>query len=78
MSRNPRVTGPAELVSAPGKGGFSVVRVRGRHHFLRHEDGRSTVAPTHSGETVGPGLFRKILRDCRLTVDELVELPQKR
>jgi predicted RNA binding protein YcfA (HicA-like mRNA interferase family) len=77
MSRSPRVTG-SELTSALGKGGFSVVRVRGSHHFLRHEDGRSTVVPTHSGETIGPGLLRKILRDCQLTADELAELLRKR
>jgi predicted RNA binding protein YcfA (HicA-like mRNA interferase family) len=76
MSRNPRVTG-AELISALGKGGFLIVRIRGSHHFLRHEDGRSTVVPSHSGETIGPGLLHKILRDCHLTVNELGDLLQK-
>ncbi|MGA2271205.1 MAG: type II toxin-antitoxin system HicA family toxin [Bryobacteraceae bacterium] len=73
MSRIPRVTG-GDLVAALGKRGFSVLRVRGSHHFLRHEDGRSTVVPAHSGETVGPGLLRKILRDCQLSIDELKQL----
>jgi predicted RNA binding protein YcfA (HicA-like mRNA interferase family) len=77
MSRNPRITGP-ELISALGKGGFSVVRVRGSHYFLRHEDGRGTVVPAHSNETIGPGLLHKILRDCQLTALDLVELLQKR
>ena len=73
MSRVSRVTGP-ELIAALGKGGFHVLRVKGSHHFLRHEDGRSTVVPAHSGETIGPGLLHKILRDCQLTAEQLSEL----
>jgi hypothetical protein len=30
--------------------------------------------PVHSGETLGPGLLRAILRDVELSVEELVEL----
>ncbi len=70
MSRTPRLTGP-EVVTALAKIGFSVLRVKGSHHFLRHEDGRSTVVPVHSGEVIGPGLLHKILRDCRITTEEL-------
>lgn len=70
MSRTPRVTG-SELIAALGKTGFSVQRVKGSHHFLRHHDGRCTVVPAHSGETIGTGLLRKILRDCRMTVEQL-------
>jgi predicted RNA binding protein YcfA (HicA-like mRNA interferase family) len=72
MSRTPRLTG-AQLVGELAKVGFRVLRVKGSHHFLRHEDGRSTVVPAHSGETIGPGLFHKILRDCQLTVEELAK-----
>jgi predicted RNA binding protein YcfA (HicA-like mRNA interferase family) len=73
MSRNPRVNG-AELIAALERAGFRVLRVKGSHHFLRHEDGRSTVVPVHSGETIGPGLLHKILRDCQLTADQLGNL----
>ena len=73
MSRAPRVTGP-ELITALAKAGFFVLRVKGSHHFLRHQDGRSTVVPAHSGETIGPGLLHKILRDCRITAEQLSEL----
>jgi len=76
MSRSPRVTG-SDLIAGLGKGGFTVVRVKGSHHFLRHEDGRSTVVPVHSGEIIGPGLFHKILRDCQLTAEEFGEVLQK-
>ena len=70
MSRTPRVTGP-ELIAVLKKAGFGVLRVKGSHHFLRHADGRSTVVPVHSGETIGPGLLHKILRDCKMTVQQL-------
>ena len=73
MSRTPRVTG-VDLIAALAKVGFGVLRVKGSHHFLRHEDGRSTVVPVHSGETLGPGLLHKILRDCHLTANQLTEL----
>ena len=49
-------------------------RSRGSHLFLRHRDGRTTTVPINSGETVGPGLLRAILRDVELSVDELADL----
>jgi predicted RNA binding protein YcfA (HicA-like mRNA interferase family) len=73
MTRLPRLTG-LEFISALQRAGFSVVRVRGSHRFLRHADGRSTVVPVHSGETIGPGLTSKILRDCDLTAEQLTAL----
>jgi predicted RNA binding protein YcfA (HicA-like mRNA interferase family) len=45
--------------------------VKGSHHFIRHQDGRSTVIPAHSGEVLGPGITAKILRDCDLAPDTL-------
>ena len=63
-----------DLIRALRKAGFEVIRVRGSHHFLRHEDGRASVVPVHSGETIGPGLLNKILRDCELGADELDSL----
>jgi predicted RNA binding protein YcfA (HicA-like mRNA interferase family) len=73
MSRSPRVTG-SELLAALTKCGFVMIRRKGSHRFLRHEDGRSTVVPVHSGETLGPGLLNKILRDCQLSVESLEKL----
>jgi predicted RNA binding protein YcfA (HicA-like mRNA interferase family) len=57
-----------------GKSGFEVVRIKGSHHFLQHPDGRVTVVPVHAGETVGPGLMSKILRDTELSRDEFIKL----
>ena len=62
MSRLPRVTG-RQAIQAMRGAGFTVGRVRGSHHFLRHEDGRATVVPVHAGETLGPGLLTAILKD---------------
>ena len=73
MTAWPSVTGK-ELVAALKKAGFEVARVKGSHHFLRHDDGRTTVVPVHSGETVGPGLLSKILRDCDINREALQEL----
>ena len=73
MSRSPQITG-AELIGALGRAGFSVARVRGSHHFLRHDDGRRTVVPVHSGETIGPGLLNKILRDCQVSMEYALKL----
>lgn len=73
MSTYSAVTGKA-LILALRKIGFEVLRIKGSHHFLRHPDGRTTVVPAHSGETLGPGLLSKILRDTEQTRDELEEL----
>ena len=73
MSRLPRITG-REIVAALRKAGFEVARIEGSHHFLRHADGRETVVPVHSGETIGPGLLSAILRDCEIDRDEFVAL----
>lgn len=73
MSTYSAVTGKA-LILALQKIGFEVLRIKGSHHFLRHPDGRTTVVPVHSGETLGPGLLSKILRDTEQTRDELEEL----
>ena len=74
MSRKlPSLTG-AEVVGALRRAGLELVRIRGSHHFLRHPDHRTTVVPVHAGETIGPGLMNKILRDCELDREQFREL----
>ncbi len=73
MTRLPRITG-REVIAALRKAGFEVARIKGSHHFLRHADGRGTVVPVHSGETIGPGLLVAILRDCEIERDKFIEL----
>ena len=73
MTTFPSLTGKKAL-SALKKVGFEILRVKGSHHFLHHPDGRSTVVPVHSGETLGPGLLSKILRDCDLNREQFQKL----
>lgn len=72
MTRLPRLRGK-EVVRILEKLGFSPLRTRGSHVFLKHPDGRVTTVPVHSGETIGPGLFRSILRDIEMTLEEFLE-----
>ena len=72
MTRLPRLKGK-EVVRALERAGFAVVRVRGSHVFLKHDDGRVTTVPVHSGETIGPGLLRSILRDIEMSLEEFLE-----
>ena len=73
MTSYPAVKGK-ELLGALRRAGFALVRTKGSHHFVRHPDGRSTVVPVHAGETIGAGLMASILRDAKLTREELQKL----
>jgi predicted RNA binding protein YcfA (HicA-like mRNA interferase family) len=73
MSKLPSLTG-REIIAALNQAGFEVARIRGSHHFLIHNDGRRTVVPVHSGETIGVGLLSQILRDCQITREEFRDL----
>jgi len=70
LTQLPAVTGK-ELVAVLQQLGFVVLRIKGSHHFMHHPDGRRTVVPVHAGEDIGPGLLSKILRDAKLTKQEL-------
>ena len=72
MSRFPAVGGK-DLIRALKGLGFEVVRSRGSHFWIEHQDGRSTVIPVHSNETIGIGLLSRILRECEITKAELLE-----
>jgi predicted RNA binding protein YcfA (HicA-like mRNA interferase family) len=71
MTRLPRLRGK-ELVRLLERRGFEILRTRGSHVFLKRADGRTTTVPVHSGETIGPGLLRSIVRDVELSIDELL------
>lgn len=73
MSNVPSLDG-RRLLRILKKQGFDVVRIKGSHHFVRHPDGRATVIPVHAKETIGKGLFFKILNDCEISLDEFLEL----
>ena len=69
----PALTG-ADVIRALERAGFAVIRIRGSHHILLHPDGRTTVVPCHAGETIGPGLMSKVLRDCGWDKDKFRSL----
>jgi predicted RNA binding protein YcfA (HicA-like mRNA interferase family) len=55
--------------------GFIVVRINGRHHRLKHPDGRMTTVPVHKNEDLPKGLMRKIIReDLDMDLDEFLNL----
>lgn len=63
---------PRKVLRALEALGFRAVRQRGSHVVMRHLDGRTTVVPVHSGEDIGRGLLRKIIRDARVDVEEFL------
>ncbi len=73
MSKIPAITGK-RLLKVLQQLGLETLRVRGSHFFLRHPDGRTTVLPMHAGEAIGPGLLNSILRQVKLSRDELMTL----
>lgn len=64
----------SKLIKILLKIGFVNIRQKGSHVRLEHPDGRKTSVPVHSGENVGIGLLRKILRDVNLTPDQFNKL----
>jgi predicted RNA binding protein YcfA (HicA-like mRNA interferase family) len=54
--------------------GFFEARTKGSHIFFKHSDGRITLVPRHSGEDIGRGLLRQILREINLTPKEFSNL----
>ncbi len=73
MTRLPALTGE-QVIKALEKAGYQMIRQKGSHAYLKHADGRATVVPVHKGETIGRGLFRKILRDIELSKEEFETL----
>jgi predicted RNA binding protein YcfA (HicA-like mRNA interferase family) len=73
MAKLPNATGE-ELIAALQKVGFCIVRQKGSHVRMKHEDNRVVSIPVHARKTIGKGLLVKILRDADLTKDELIDL----
>ena len=76
MGKFPALSGSA-IIDVLKKSRLVVKRQKGSHVFLSHLDGRATVVPIHSGETIRPGLFAKILRDTDLTESRFCQTYQK-
>ncbi|MGB7531661.1 MAG: type II toxin-antitoxin system HicA family toxin [Halobacteriota archaeon] len=50
--------------------GFVMVHRKGSHTVWKHEDGRTTTIPLHSGKKLPRGLIKKILKDVELPVED--------
>jgi predicted RNA binding protein YcfA (HicA-like mRNA interferase family) len=57
-----------------GEGRFTVERITGSHHILKHPDGRFLTVPVHRNQDLQRGVYRKILKDAELTDEELRKL----
>jgi predicted RNA binding protein YcfA (HicA-like mRNA interferase family) len=55
------------------RAGFEESRQSGSHLVLRHEDGRQTYLPMHTGD-VPMGTFRSILKQAGLIEEEFRDL----
>jgi predicted RNA binding protein YcfA (HicA-like mRNA interferase family) len=64
----------AKVVKTLERAGFTVTRVSGSHHVMRHPDGRTVVVPVHAGHDLPKGTLRNILAIIGMTADELRKL----
>lgn len=62
------------VIRALEKAGFEIIRQRGSHVGLRHFDHRVVTVPVHSGQVLGRGILRKILRDAEITPEEFARI----
>lgn len=62
-----------DVIRVLKKLGFYEVRQKGSHICFRHSDGRFTLVPRHSGEDIGRGLLRQILREAKISPKEFLE-----
>ncbi|MFH1836106.1 MAG: type II toxin-antitoxin system HicA family toxin [Methanobacteriota archaeon] len=68
-----------ELAKILKKLGFELIRQEGSHMFFKHQDGRTTVVPKHSGEHIDRGLLTKIIKkDLNLERDDFIKLVKKK
>ena len=74
MSRRLPILKARDILQALKKLGFFEVRQRGVHICFKHPDGRFTLVPRHSGEDVGRGLLRQILREINISPEEFSKL----
>jgi len=69
----PSVSG-AKVIKALESAGFSVARINGSHHIMRHPDGRSVAVPVHGSKDLLKGTLRGILTAIGMTPDEFRSL----
>lgn len=74
MSKPPVISGK-RLLKVLLKNGFVKIRQKGSHVFVENKDrSLGTVIPLHSNEDLGKGLFRSILNDLEITLEEFMHM----
>jgi predicted RNA binding protein YcfA (HicA-like mRNA interferase family) len=63
---------PREVEKILANLGFEMVRQRGSHKQYRHNDGRATIVPHHSGLDLSPISLRQIARNIGMGSEELI------
>ncbi len=74
MSKLPSISAK-EAIKVFEKLGYQIIRQKGSHIRMCHEinkNKRPLTIPNH--KIIGRGLLRKLLRDTRLTVEDLLKL----
>ena len=61
MSEKRNIAGK-ELLRLFTKHGWSLKRVKGSHHILKHPDGRTAVIPIHDNKPLHAGLLHDLLQ----------------
>jgi predicted RNA binding protein YcfA (HicA-like mRNA interferase family) len=63
------------MLKALERAAFTVVRVKGNHHFMRHPDtSKGVPVPVHGNRNLPPGLSKAIIAQAGLSVDEFIAL----
>ncbi len=74
MPKLPQLTAN-DLIKILEKIGFTMIRQKGSHIFLKNSDGRTTTVPNHPGEKVDRSLLNKILKkDIGISREEFEKL----
>lgn len=76
MAKLPRATGE-QVKKALEKAGFVKVGQKGSHLKLKHSDGYPVIVPMHGSKTIKAGTLKSILRQARLTADQLTQLLER-
>lgn len=73
MSKLPILSGK-KLLKILVKNNFKNIRQKGSHVFVENSQGKGTVIPLHGNEDLGKGLFKSILGDLDLTVEDFMKM----
>lgn len=66
----PRLTA-REIIKILEKRDFSLARQSGSHKIFKNAEGLRTTVPFHAGKILHPKVLKSILRDAKITKEEL-------